>query len=473
VNEPDIAPLARRLAEENNVDWRRLEGTGDGGRVVERDVLGFLARVMAGEEELDPTPEPVPEGMAAWPEDDVAGYRAGAEAAPARSTTYTLDDDLFLFDDAASEPPGAPIGDAAASEPAPEVDTAAAPVASVDVDAPEDDEAGLLLVDEPVPDARDTEAADGGAVFLDVAVDEAPQGASGDDGMVLDVEGFEPVRVGERDGGALPDLFEDGAAVPSGDQGVVFLDEEAAVDASSVEQGDDGWSFDDGPAATDADGASAAAEVAAATPEAMAAPEPTRALEATDASDARPAVDPTLAAERARATERALSEGQVVWARHGSVWRRRVDDGAFRTVVSHVADALEASPAAVAEALLARAVVGAWSVPRVDAWRWAGGEARRRPVALEAALATMVAALDGDATDPDADERTAALVVADLGGLALDEVVLHLDAPVLTLGRGTGDGAWLTLSGDDVPKAAVAALGLVAESIAAPYRLLL
>jgi resuscitation-promoting factor RpfA len=67
VHEPDIAPLARRLAEENNVDWRRLSGTGEGGRVVERDVLGYLARVMAGDEAVDPTPEPVPEGMAAWP----------------------------------------------------------------------------------------------------------------------------------------------------------------------------------------------------------------------------------------------------------------------------------------------------------------------------------------------------------------------------------------------------------------------
>ena len=43
---------------------------------------------------------------------------------------------------------------------------------------------------------------------------------------------------------------------------------------------------------------------------------------------------------------------------------------------------------------------------------------------------------------------------------------------MLALGRAAGDGAWLTLSGDDVPRDAVAALGRVAEALAAPVRLL-
>lgn len=70
MSEPDISPLARRLAEQNNVEWRQLTGTGDGGKVVERDVLDYLARVMVGEEALDPTPEPLPEGMESWPDQD-------------------------------------------------------------------------------------------------------------------------------------------------------------------------------------------------------------------------------------------------------------------------------------------------------------------------------------------------------------------------------------------------------------------
>ena len=54
--EPEISPLAKRLAEENNVNWRGLDGSGADGRILERDVLEYLARVMAGDEALDPTP---------------------------------------------------------------------------------------------------------------------------------------------------------------------------------------------------------------------------------------------------------------------------------------------------------------------------------------------------------------------------------------------------------------------------------
>lgn len=64
-----IVPVAQRLAEANNVDWRSLQGSGNEGSVVERDVLDYLARVMRGDEATDPTPEPLPEGMSAWPEE--------------------------------------------------------------------------------------------------------------------------------------------------------------------------------------------------------------------------------------------------------------------------------------------------------------------------------------------------------------------------------------------------------------------
>lgn len=66
---PTIAPLARRLAEENNVDWRALKGSSAGGAVNERDILDYLEAVMLGQKPLDPTPEPLPAGMSAWPEE--------------------------------------------------------------------------------------------------------------------------------------------------------------------------------------------------------------------------------------------------------------------------------------------------------------------------------------------------------------------------------------------------------------------
>lgn len=68
MSNPSIIPAAQHLAEANNVDWRTLSGSGDGGSVVERDVLTYLTRVMLGEAETDPTPEPLPEGTRAWPE---------------------------------------------------------------------------------------------------------------------------------------------------------------------------------------------------------------------------------------------------------------------------------------------------------------------------------------------------------------------------------------------------------------------
>lgn len=88
MSQPEISPLAKRLAEENNVDWHALQGSGPAGKVVERDVLEYLSRVMAGEEDLNPTPEPTPDGMDSWPEEDVANYQQqqGGAAAPSAVT---------------------------------------------------------------------------------------------------------------------------------------------------------------------------------------------------------------------------------------------------------------------------------------------------------------------------------------------------------------------------------------------------
>ena len=61
MEEPKITPLARRLAEENGIDWRRLQATGPDGTIGERDILAYLAKVMAGEVDLPPpSPRPRP-----------------------------------------------------------------------------------------------------------------------------------------------------------------------------------------------------------------------------------------------------------------------------------------------------------------------------------------------------------------------------------------------------------------------------
>ena len=100
MNEPVITPLAQRLAEENNVDWRSLTGSGEGGRIVERDVLEYLARVMAGEEAVNPTAEPLPPGMEQWPE--TAGWNSVPAAQP--DTGNWQADDAAAWDAAAAEP---------------------------------------------------------------------------------------------------------------------------------------------------------------------------------------------------------------------------------------------------------------------------------------------------------------------------------------------------------------------------------
>lgn len=55
-----IAPLAKILAEANGIEWRNLHGSGEGGLIVEGDILGYLSRIMSGEEEPPATPVDAP-----------------------------------------------------------------------------------------------------------------------------------------------------------------------------------------------------------------------------------------------------------------------------------------------------------------------------------------------------------------------------------------------------------------------------
>jgi len=503
VHEPDIAPLARRLAEENNVDWRRLAGSGDAGRVVERDVLGYLARVMAGDEAVDPTPEPVPHGMTAWPEDDVAAYRARADEEPSEGSPPTVEDELFLFDDPL--PPAGTVGDD------PWLDDAAHVAATAGaaegswtggaLQAPIDDDAVLLMGDDPaqVAPTPATDVWDADDVGFDVAGD-------------ADRRAAEQVHTpGARSRFDLPDLFSTDdlpePEVRSGGPDLLFEEEGAGLRGTAVasdgelrldelpttaDRGE--LRFDEAPASTDGGGLrldeaprarpgldgdddaeptpslpieaveEPRAELAAATLRAAPAPR--------DGTEVAVAASPGGAADR---TEPAAggaplaSVHGVAFVRHGQVWRRRFDDRPLRKAVSEVAAELEAPVGVVTAALLARAAIRARAtVGPIDALRWRDGRTLRGAVATDGDLRGAVASLR---LEPAAGAG-AALVVADLSELDLDEAVLHLDAPLLALSRSGGEGAWLSLSGDEVDGATVDALARVATLLSAPVRLL-
>jgi pyruvate dehydrogenase E2 component (dihydrolipoamide acetyltransferase) len=65
------SPIVRRLAQENNLDLSKIEGTGPAGRIVERDVRAAMERGDAqadGRAEVAPEAAPAPQPAAAAPE---------------------------------------------------------------------------------------------------------------------------------------------------------------------------------------------------------------------------------------------------------------------------------------------------------------------------------------------------------------------------------------------------------------------
>ena len=477
MHEPDIAPLARRLAEENNVDWRRLSGTGEDGRVVERDVLGYLARVMAGEEAVDPTPEPVPDGMEAWPADDVGRYGASDADDDEPTSPPTLDDDLFLFEDPVPPESGG-VDDALfvdADDGEPYVAAAAedavdreddghvidAPAGSdnegevedgvwlVGDDAVEDDEAAGVPAETPAADFGEATGL-GGADELgdEMRLDELPDLT--EDGHEVEARSREDdgARLaGGRDALELPDLFADGGSAQDDAAAVhddLSLDGAAGADLWKAEEDTDGLTVspgDPGPAA----------EV----PREPAPPVGARGDEGS--VGAAGPVPPALV---------------YSLVRHGQVWRRRFDDRPLRQVASDAAVALDVPPTTVVLLLMARAASRAGVANgSVDVWRWRREGADRFVIDGDAEVRDAVRRFETRTVTADA--PAASLVVVDLADLEVDEAVLHLEAPVLALGRSGADGAWLSLSGDDLDGGAAAGLARVAELLGSPVRLLL
>lgn len=157
MSEVKITPLARRLAEENGIDWRQIKGTGPDGTVVERDILVFLAKVMAGEvnlppapEEVAPPPSTIPNMAQAQAALEKEGVRLGdlvpsspaAPPPPAESALPTLEDIEFDLDLELTPPPVPPAAAAFKEAPTPAPETETVP----NFDKPEP-----LVAPEPLP----------------------------------------------------------------------------------------------------------------------------------------------------------------------------------------------------------------------------------------------------------------------------------------------------------------------------------
>lgn len=265
MSEPDISTLARRLAEQNNVDWRTLTGTGPDGKVVERDVLDYLARVMAGDEAVDPTPEPLPEGMEAWPDQDAPSYfdrnaqpRARAEepaadAAPEPFTAETpasepflseplapdstaerptdepadeLSDDIFLFDDEPEEEAAAAFGEPAYDAPVADATDSLDEVAS----APPPFGEPAVDLGEPVADFDD-----GAALLVDDAFGTDPEPAEAASGPFSDqaeLDAEPPAPAWPTSGGAAFEAADRGGDVAPAEEESIF---EKPLDSYSEE----------------------------------------------------------------------------------------------------------------------------------------------------------------------------------------------------------------------------------------------
>lgn len=516
MSEPDITPLARKLAEQNNVDWRRLQGSGDGGKIVERDVLGFLARVMAGEEAVDPTPEPLPEGMEAWPDQDIASVRQSVgeaatlgelrqEIGSAVREEPDVGEDVFLFDD---EPETA----ARDAEPAEQ------PSYRGGVTVVSDDLDDLLVSgDEPLPlddfgtPEPEPTSLGGGQSYVDsFAAEPEPAevepswgdgieiGGSGRGGAETadvwaesaateDVDLFEdaPTHVAEASFGTAdeePDLW----AAPAPREPVASVSEDlwASDDEGSGSSRFEAWEAepaeDEPPAFT-------------AEPESVPAAEPDSGFDLEPESPFVAEREPTFAEEgevvAAAAETGAPGEmagpapdvGALPLARLGTVVRRHVDVSALASAQLAVSQELGYEEPLGAAPFLLRAVAKAAAEAGVLSGQVAlatfgQGLTLRR---VDSAATRPFAEIVKDIAGPGGEEDEPGLVAADLSGLDVDEVVLDLDLPVVSLGRILYDNqrggyrSTLTLTGDLPADAGARLLSRVADLLDSPVRLVM
>jgi len=98
------SPLVRRMARESGVDLGRIQGSGLGGRITKRDILGFLSKSAPRPAEPDAAPAPAPAVLPAAaapvaapsPVAPTAGYSGRVESVPMSAMRKTIAEHMIL-----------------------------------------------------------------------------------------------------------------------------------------------------------------------------------------------------------------------------------------------------------------------------------------------------------------------------------------------------------------------------------------
>lgn len=484
MNGSKISPLAKRLADENGVDWQRLSGSGPGGRVVERDVLEHLAKVMSGEaatlaseprsvgqeSDLDLFRQGVAEANRAGAPTPKASGEAPAFSDTSGGSVFDTDvDDLLFFDDESG-------GDARNEAP-----SVAEPFRSDDV--PAKDEANSKgfpfrdLFFEEAQAGFGSEAeqptepdADPDVVDLSLLFDTEPSTEPPTEPFKPATERLEvpPTSLTDLDASDFERLAEaTERRLEEGRLGEPFSDrvpDEVVGEAGSAKGAPASamWaSFGEvRSVAGEGDQGDWFSETGLPTSETVPAAQPTPTP--AESGDGTPAIIPSA------------------WplASYGRLLRRYVDIGPTLGAGRAVGLELGGGPLPPTPFLLRAAAKALANVPLegVTSVSLAVLEPNGvRYVSLTGTgFADSLDMLDMDEADTSREVPEGALVVTDLSTLGLDEVVLEVGVPVLTLGRlADGTKSTLSLSGEVLPITGGRFLARVAEGLEAPVRLLI
>lgn len=472
-----IAPLAKVLAEANGIDWRKIQGSGDGGQVVEQDILNYLSRIMSGDEEPPATPVDAPPPdwngempsmdllAAAGVDSEIADFVASARSESVESVQFghpelstpdlgsdAMDFELELDDEDPHDHP------AVTRDPD---DMANAPR---DADYPGNDtfdtpeRPGLPItpgaLDPGMPARPLTEPVGQPAPgYVDPAQD-APPHQGGGEGSDLPGPGesgpLDPERSGWHD--EQPDeepRASAGEAAAAGITGGLLSSLYRAEGAPTPE------SAPSAPEEAPAFSAHAQAEPQHIEPviESMVVPQP-----------AQPQAVPAVAASAVQGEELPIPE------RRFATLRLSFDASALASAKAHLAEHFggREAPLAVFVARAAQRRLGVLNLGSVGVYG-VGDEVMAVATPhltgdFRAAVGDLHGAEGGEVRD---------LMVVDAGELGLDELQLPNGGLTLSLGRVRGGGATLTLTGDVSVRAGATFLQGVAELLESPIRLML